>query len=159
MDDDVAADCEVSVAEHTWLRSHVEKCMREIWDDAPVHYDDDGDIPFRAGTAALWVSTRCDEPRIQVFAHAAHGVKQTAALLREVNEVSGRSLFARVYVRQGVVMVESVLPSEAVSSRTLRMAIDSVATVANDLGVLIATVHGGATPFEDETTTVGDEGK
>lgn len=132
--------------------------MREIWDDAPVHYDDDGDIPFRAGTAAVWVSMRFEEPRLRVFAHAAYGVKPTTALLRELNDVCGRSIFAKVYVRNGVVMVESVVPAEGVNTRTLKMAVDSVASVANDLGVMIATVFGGATPFEDEANMAEQEG-
>ncbi|HET6625789.1 MAG TPA: YbjN domain-containing protein [Nocardioidaceae bacterium] len=159
MEHDEVSDCgDVYAVEHRWLRAHVEKCMRELWDDAPVHFDDDGDIPFRAGTAAVWVSVRSREPRLQVFAHAAHGVKPTALVLRELNEVCGRSLFAKVHLVAGVVMVEAVVPAEGVSARTLRMAIDAVASVANDLGVMVATVFGGATPFEDESEAAQQRG-
>ena len=37
------------------VRSHVERCLQDIWQVCRVAVDDDGDYPFRAGVAACWV--------------------------------------------------------------------------------------------------------
>lgn len=63
------------------LRSHVERCLQQIWDTPDLVTDTDGDYPYRWGTAACWVSVQPDPPAVRVFGYAARGVRPTAALL------------------------------------------------------------------------------
>ena len=79
------------------LRSHVERCLQDIWDVPDLVIDDDGDYPYRRGTAMCWVSPFDGPvPGVRVFAHAAYGLKPSAKLLREVNDLNVRSTWARV---------------------------------------------------------------
>ena len=58
------------------LRSHVERCLQDIWDTPDLVIDDDGDYPYRRGTAMCWVSPFDGPvPGVRVFAHAAYGLK------------------------------------------------------------------------------------
>ena len=42
----------VGMTELLWVRSHVERLLQDEWDACRVAADDDGDYPFRRGTAA-----------------------------------------------------------------------------------------------------------
>ena len=81
----------------TWLRAYVEKCLRQAWEDRPVCMDEDGDFFFRCNTAACWVRVEEDASLVRVFAHAATGVKRSARLLAELNELNQRARAAKVY--------------------------------------------------------------
>lgn len=141
-----------------WLRAFVEKLLREAG-DVDVAPDGDGDYPFRWGTAACWVRV-CDEPhlRVQVFGQAACGVKASARLLREVNEANARTVSARVYVLGGTVMVEQSVPADGLNAATLAQACIAVGSVADDLGVLLAVMFDGETPFPAEVQPIESEG-
>lgn len=133
------------------LRSHVERCLQDVWEVNELGVDSDGDYPFRQGTAMCWVSPFGGPvPGVRVFAHAAHGVKPSGRLLREVNELNGRSTWARVVVANGVVRVTSELHWAGVDRLALEQAIRAVGTVADDIGALMAAVYGGDTPFPVE---------
>ncbi len=135
------------------VRSHVERCLQDIWQVCRVPTDDDGDVPFRAGVAACWVRVDSEMPvLVRVFGHAVVGVKQSYGLLRELNEVNGRSRSTSCAWDDGVVRVSVVLHPEALGRKSLRHALDAVAVVANDLGPVLASVFGGSTPYPlDET--------
>jgi hypothetical protein len=140
-----------------WLRAHVRQCLQEMWDVGRVEIDNDGDIPFRAGVAAGWISAVAGEPPlIRVWAHAAFGVKPTAAVLREINDINRRSRTAHVYWADGLVVVEQTLHADGVDVATIEQAWRAVCVVANDLGPMLAAVHGGATPFPTEEEPVDD---
>ena len=141
-----------------WLRAYVEKLLREAG-DVEIEPDGDGDYPFRWGTAACWVRV-CAEPhlRVQVFGHAARGVKASARLLREINEANARSLNARVYVLGDTVMVEQSVLADGLNAATLQQACIAVGVVADDLGLLLAVMFDGQTPFPAESEPIESEG-
>lgn len=132
----------------TMLRSHVERCLQDIWDTRELVVDGDGDYPFRQGTAMGWVSVVAGPPpSVRVFAHAAHGLRRTAKLLGEVNDLNARSRWAKVAFAHGIVQVSIELPPAAVDRLTLAGAVVSVGEVADDVGGLLAAVFGGQTPL------------
>ena len=141
-----------------WFGAYVEKLLREAG-HADIEPDGDGDYPFRWGTAACWIRV-CGEPhlRVQVFGHAAGGVKASARLLREINEANARSVSARVYVLGDTVMVEQSVPADGLTAFTLQQACIAVGVVADDLGVLLAAMFDGHTPFPAEAEPVESEG-
>ena len=135
------------------LRSHVERCLQDIWDVPDLVIDDDGDYPYRRGTAMCWVSPFDGPvPGVRVFAHAAYGLKPSAKLLREVNDLNVRSTWTRVAFQNGVVRVSAELHWAAVDRLALEQAARGVGEVADDIGALLATVYGGHTPFPVEVT-------
>ena len=79
------------------LRSHVERCLQDIWESPELITDPDADYPYRYGTAACWVSI-LDGPElgVRVFAHAAVGVRPSAKLAREVNELNDNAVWVKV---------------------------------------------------------------
>jgi hypothetical protein len=133
------------------VRSHVERCLQDVWELCRVQRDDDGDYPFRAGRAACWVHVDVQEPvLVRVVAHAVVGVKRSYGLLREINDVNGRSRAASVVWGHGIVLVSGVIHPDGLSRTSLEHMLDTVTTVANDIGPMMAHVYGGSTPFEAE---------
>ena len=133
------------------VRSHVERCLQDIWQVCRVPTDDDGDYPFRAGTAACWVRVDSQLPvLVRVFGHAVVDVKRTAGLLRELNDVNSRARTTSAAWDAGVVRVSAMVHPEALGRASLRHALDAVATVSNDLGPMLASVYGGSTPHQPE---------
>lgn len=126
------------------VRSHVERCLQDIWETSKVTMDGEGDYPFRAGTCVGWVTIEQQRPMlVRVIMHAAYEVKQNAALLRELNAINARSRFASVCWSAGVVTVQWALGVETLDRNGLQHALDTVTTVANDIAELIVTVFGG----------------
>src|ERR1700712_2106122 len=74
------------------VRSHVERCLQDIWQVCQLAVDEDGDYPFRAGVASCWVRVDSQVPvLVRVFGHAVLDVRRSAGLLRELNEVNCRA--------------------------------------------------------------------
>lgn len=139
---------EVQRHQEVLLRSHVERCLQDIWDVHDLVIDRDGDYPYRHGTAACWVSPFAGAvPGVRVFAHAAYELKPSAKLLREVSDLDVRSVWARVAFQNGVVRVSAELHWAAVDRLALAQAAHAVGQVAVDSGTLLATVYGGHIPF------------
>ena len=139
------------MAEQMWIRSHVELLLQREWNVCRVLADEDGDFPFRHGTAACYVSVLdSDPPMVRVFAHAAYGLKPTLKVLRELNEIQGRSLSTRVELRNDVVVVSQTLSPLGMTQPVLAQAMNAVGNVADDIGTLLAAVFGGVTPFKHE---------
>lgn len=132
-----------------WLKAYVEKLLREVLDDASVVEDDDGDFCFRMGTSAVYVRVweSGDRPLVRVFASAAWGLKPSAALLRELNELNARATAATIYVQEGVIFVDQTLFAASLDTATLAHAFWHVCSVAEDIGTLAAAMFDGHTPF------------
>jgi Putative bacterial sensory transduction regulator len=145
------------MTELMWIRSHVEVLLQREWDVCRVVADSDGDFPFRHGTASCYVSVLdTDPPMVRVFAHAAYGLKPTQRVLRELNEIQRRCLTARVELRNDVVVVSQTLSALALTQPVLAQAMDAVATVAADIGTLLAGMFDGSTPYRAVVTDSED---
>ncbi len=129
-----------------WLRSHVQLLLQDIWSDARVRRDGDGDFPFRAGSASCWVRVEPEADIVSVFGIAVSGLPQTKRLLRELNEINANSRLAHVYWESDCVFVEYSLPVHILDGRTLAAACAAVGGKAARTGPLIAAVFGGRTP-------------
>jgi hypothetical protein len=126
----------------------LEAVLRELWmcDELPA--DDDGDIPFRFGSAACWLSVVATRPvMVRVFAHAAYDLEATPELLGELNDIQLATLSATVSWCDGTVLVSQTLSPHGLNRRTLRQAMRAVGGVANDIGPLLAGLFDGQTPY------------
>src|SRR4051812_27636255 len=128
------------MTELMWIKSHVERLLQDVWDVCRVTVDDDGDYPFRNGTASCWVRViEADSgPMVQVFSHAVLGVKESAKLLHELNEIQSRCLSASVVLQRGTVVVLQTISPIGLTGPVLHQALASVASLADDTGVLVA---------------------
>lgn len=139
------------MSEMLWLRSHVELMLANEWGVCRVVADPDGDYFYRYGAAACWVRIIDSEhPMVRVFAHAVCGVRRTAKLLTELNEIQNRSISATVGWRPDTVMVSQTVSAVGLTEPVLAQAMAAVGGLADEVGVLIAGMFGGATPFEAE---------
>jgi hypothetical protein len=136
------------MSEKLWITSHVERLLADVWDVCRAAPDDDGDYPWSYGTAIGWVSVidAGDGFMIRVWAHAAYDVKPSAKLLRELNDIQGRSLSTAIYLAGHIVVVEQTLSPIGLSQPVLAQALNAVRTVADDTGLLVAAMYGGRTP-------------
>lgn len=78
------------------LRHEVEEAICLAFDLDEVHYDTDGDIPLRFGSAMIFVRVSDDSPVVRVFAPMLWEVPESSELLRAVNEINLQVAFARV---------------------------------------------------------------
>ena len=129
-----------------WFGNHVSATMSILGVHAP---DSDGDLPVRGRTSAGWVRVETREPwGVRVFAYAATAVPARAAVLRELNAVEAADRLVRVHLTSdGTVVVDHLLLADAVGTDALRAVIAHVLEVADRVGPVLATVHGGRTPL------------
>lgn len=131
-----------------WFSNYVSATMSILGVHAP---DADGDLPVHGETCFGWVRVETVEPwGVRVFALAAHGVPEKAAVLKELNAVNLAERTVHTFLVAGRVFVEHLLLADAVNTESLRAVIARVLTVADDLGLMLATVHGGSTPYTPE---------
>jgi hypothetical protein len=136
------------MSEMAWIRSHVERLLQDEWRACRVAADDEGDYPFRDGTAACWVSVLDSEPiLVRVFAHAAHGVKPSLKVLTELNEIQRRALSASVLLHDDTVIVQQTISPIELCGPVLAQALRAVGGLADDIGILVASMFNGVTPY------------
>jgi len=133
----------VDMAYADLARSHVKECLREAFELSSLVVDDDGDLPFQAGTALYYVSVDPEGRRARVWSIAVRGVKVSAAVLRELNEASRALELSRVYAVSDGVVVEGTVTVDGLTATELRALCVEVGDTADRLGQLVATVHGG----------------
>lgn len=140
-----------------WTQALVEQVLREIWSRTELPSDDDGDLPFRYGSAACWVSVIDTRPvMVRVFAHAAYDIESSPELFAELNDIQLATLSATVAWCDGTVLVSQTLYPHGLNVRTLRQAMRAVGGVANDVGPLLAGLFDGQTPHP-ATVDVGQD--
>ena len=135
------------MTERLWIRSHVERLLQDEWGVCRVESDDDGDYPFRDGTAACWVAVLDDPPVVRVFAHAARGLRPSLKLHTELNDIQRRALSAAIMLQDDVVIVQQTLNPIGLTGPVLAQALRAVGGVADDIGLLLASMFNGVTPY------------
>lgn len=93
---------------------------------------------------------------VRVMAVAVTNVIASAKLLREINEVNSASRVANLWWADGHVFVECSLFAESVNAHTLDQACRHVAEVANDIGVGMAAMYDGSTPYPPSASDCED---
>ena len=131
-----------SEVQGTWFRHYVLALLKE--QDLPAEADSQGDIAIYGQTSTGWLRVEGEPMRLHVFAVAAHGVPMTKATLSEVNEINADDELVKVVIFEGAVIVRLQVPAEAVTWDALHAAMSKVLDVADHVGPLLTTVHGGA---------------
>ncbi len=140
------------------LRSHVERALQEIWSHTELATDADDDYPFRSQTSMCWVSiVGGSQPGVRVFALAANEVPRSRKMLTELTELNLRSRWASISWDDGAIVVDAAIHWMSVDKPAIERALDSVTTVADEIGVMVAAVFGGSTPFPVDLESVGSD--
>lgn len=146
------------MSERVWITSHVERLLAEEWELCRLTPDPDGDFFYRSGTAACWVSVMNTAPiMVRVFAHAATGLKASLKLFHELNDIERRALSVSVVLEHDTVVVSQTISPIMLTAPVLAQALTAVGGVADDIGLLLAGVFGGSTPFPAESTPTSED--
>jgi hypothetical protein len=146
------------MSELAWITSHVERLLAEEWELCRVSADSDGDYFYREGTAACWVSVMDTKPiMVRVFAHAAVDLKPSLKLFTELNQIERRALSVSVVLEHGTVLVSQTISPIGLTAPVLQQALRAVGGVADDIGLLLASMFGGATPFPAEVQPTSED--
>ena len=139
------------------LRSHVERCLQDEFELCRVVSDGDGDYPFAHESVVYFVGLQehADQWWVRVFCPLVVGVKRSAKLLGELNDLNARTPLTKAVWHDGIVTIEGTLHASALTRESLARLCRSVASVSADVGDMIALVYGGARtalPIRDEKT-------
>lgn len=146
------------MTELAWITSHVERLLAQEWELCRPTADSDGDYFFRAGTAACWVSVIDTAPiMVRVFAHAATNLRPTLKLYNELNEIERRALSVSVVLEHRNVIVAQTISPIGLTAPVLRQALRAVGGVADDIGLLLAGMFGGSTPFPAQAQPTSED--
>ena len=130
--------------EAEWFRAFVERSLQQVLGLPELVQDEDGDYPFGRDDSMAWVSVETASGLgVCVWSYAAHRVKGTASVLREVNELNMGARLCKVMWRNGFICVQLRLPADQVGAESLGRACEHVESVSTDIGELFAVVHGG----------------
>ena len=127
-----------------WFRAFVERSLQEVWESPEIVQDDDGDYPFGDEDAMSYVTVEAGSHLgVCVWSYAAFGVKGTAGVLREVNDLNMAAGLCKAVWHQGVIRVELRLPADQVSVESLQRACWHVNGMTSSVGEMFAVVHRG----------------
>lgn len=126
-----------------WFKAFVERTLQEVWEVPEIDEDDDGDYPYNDGISVSFVSVEGPRLGVRVWSYAAHGVKGTASVLREVNALNVAASLCKATWSGGGILVEIRLPAEQVSAESLERACGHVQRMSSSIGKMFAVVHGG----------------
>lgn len=131
-----------------WFRAYVERILEDAWNQPRVLADEDGDYPFRYGTAACYVRVEPGPPMtVRVFAQAVMDVRRSAKLLTELNDFNASARSLTAYWDHGRVIIDEALLASATNAETLTRACADAGQAAHDMGSLLAAMYDGRTPF------------
>lgn len=147
------------MSEKLWITSHVERLLAAEWKQCRVVPDGEGDFCWTHGTAIGWVSVidAGDRFMVRVWAHAAYGLKPSAKLLRELNEIQMRSVSTSVCLSGDVAMVAQTISPIGLTQPVLAQALTAVRNVADDIGLLLASMYGGSTPLPATASSTSED--
>ena len=139
------------------MEHHVQRMLMHDFElaYADVESDDDGDyaIPTESGTVFARLIFDADRVWVRLWTEAARGLRRSAKLLREVNEINQRHVGSRALLTDnGVLIVAAEVIAESVEKGELGTLVGILAETAEEIGSLVQIVYGGATSSADGAT-------
>jgi len=136
------------------IRAYVEKIVLEmLGGEGPLHIDEDGSIPVRRGSALFHIDVidRGEHPALVcvwsvVLRNAAGG----RALLKALNDINSRILQARIYLKDGDIILSTELLAETVTAENLSYAADAIGALADRFDDELQEHFSGEKSFEDD---------
>jgi hypothetical protein len=145
------------------MEHHVQRMLMHDFElsHADVEADGDGDyaIPVRDGVVVyarlIWDA---GQVWVRLWTEAAHGLRPTAKLLREVNEVNSHLVGSRVLLTEaGRLVVAAEVRADSVERGELRTLVVTLSDTVTEIGELIQIVYGEAgASAEGSSRTTGN---
>jgi hypothetical protein len=131
------------------LRHHVEKSLRRDMKVQAVEADDDDDYGVACSGSIVWVRPMLDHepPLLRVWTRAASGMKKSAALLREINDLNGGLEQVRCVLQGNNIAITAEVEIESIQPGLLGRLVHLVGGNATHIGELVTALHGGERPF------------
>lgn len=121
--------------------------LRHVLTDATVHRDDDGDVPIRWGSTAVYARVLQGAPVIRFFAPVLTDLTPSPALLDAVNDINRQYLMiSALWDGHALVLTVDVPGRPYVGSHVLQ-ALEVLGTAADDLDDELQARFGGRTLF------------
>jgi hypothetical protein len=126
------------------VRQRVEPVLETVFGPDALKRDADDDYPLPSPGTRIYARVVEDRPpRVQVFAVVLVEVDGTPELYSELNDHNTQLGFVRSIFLNGAVVVEADLVAESLDPREIETAYARVKAAAEELGPMIAAVHGG----------------
>jgi hypothetical protein len=136
------------------IRPFVEKTVQELLGVEQLQVNDDGSIPIRRGSTAVYVRLLDDEPPIlRVFSPMLHGIPKTPPLLERLNDLNTAIRFARLFWVGDQVILATELVAETLDKEEVANAIDVVVGGADRLDDALRSEFGGEVLFAEPEPT------
>ena len=127
------------------LRNRVEQIIDDVVGHLGVERDSDGDYRLvRRGTPVYARLLFDHDPTVlQVFAVLVDDIVASAELYAELNDLNTASTFARLFHVHDQVLAEVDLAAHSLDAHELRVALNRILTVANEIAPTLSAVLGG----------------
>jgi hypothetical protein len=129
---------------------------------ADVEADDDGDYSLRTEGGVLVYARLihdADQVWVRLWTQVAHGLRRTAKVLREVNEINQRHVGCRVLLTDdGTLIAAAEVRADSVEPGELGTLIGILSDTVTEVGGLIQIVYGDAVDFSDDATRTAGNG-
>jgi len=130
------------------LKPLVEAAVKRFLDADVVHYDEQGDIPIRMGSALVFVRVvDAKPPHLAIFSPVLWGIRATPELFEALNELNTRIRFGRVFWTGREVMAALELPAAGVTAEDIAFACMQVGSIADHFDDELQGRFGGTTMF------------
>jgi hypothetical protein len=132
------------------VKPYVEKVLKEYLETETLIYDDDGDVPVRAGSAMYYVRVLDMDPvMVRVFSPIVRNVKKSAKLLDALNEINGEIVGARVFWYDDDVLVSAEMLADTLDPAELNGHCANIAAIADSRDHLLQEKFGGEVFFSE----------
>lgn len=102
-----------------WFGAFVERSLQQAWGLPESVHNGDGDFPFGDGSTTAYITLESPPGLgVCVRSYAAHQVKGSVSVLREVNDLNMGSALCKVMWRDGFIRVELRLPADQLSAQS-----------------------------------------
>jgi hypothetical protein len=132
------------------LQGAVIATMKRVLGVDELHVDEDGDIPVRHGSAAVYVRALEDPPTVVVYSPLVFDVTVTPALYEELNRLNGQTSFARFLLVGTTVMCSAEVFAHPFVADDVVHAYVIVSRLADEMDDDLAERFGGTVAFREE---------
>lgn len=138
------------------LEHHLQRMLMHDLDlsYADVKADEDGDYPLRIENGVLIYARLiydADQVWVRLWTQVAGGLRRTAKLLREVNEINQRHVGSRVLLTdEGVLIAAAEVRADSVEPGELGTLVGILNDTVIEVGGLVQIVYGEPAPSSEQ---------
>jgi len=135
------------------LKTAVIATMKRVLGLDELHIDEDGDIPIRRGSAAVYVRVLEEPPTVVVYSPLVFDVTVGPEVFEELNRLNGQTYFVRFLLVGTTVMCSAEVFAHPFVADDVVSAYVLVSRLADEVDDELARRFGGTVAFGDEART------